>query len=204
MTRSGFRPSRVVAEQAEPDPRFPTVPFPNPEEPGAIDLALAEARRTGADLVVANDPDADRCAVAAVIDREWRMLSGDELGALLADDALRSGRRGTYACSIVSSSLLATMAAAHGQPFTYTLTGFKWIGRVPGLAFGYEEAIGYCVDPEAVPDKDGITALLRVLALAAGLKASGHSLADRLDEIARTSTECSRPTSCRSGSPTCP
>ena len=184
MTRSGFRPSRVVAEQAEPDPRFPTVSFPNPEEPGAIDLALAEARATGADLVVANDPDADRCAVAAVIDGEWRMLSGDELGALLADDALRSGRRGTYACSIVSSSLLATMAAAHRQPFTYTLTGFKWIGRVPGLAFGYEEAIGYCVDPEAVPDKDGITALLRVLALAAGLKVSGHSLADRLDEIA--------------------
>ena len=134
--------------------------------------------------MVANDPDADRCAVAAVIDGEWRMLTGDELGALLADDALRSGRRGTYACSIVSSSLLATMAAAHRQPFTYTLTGFKWIGRVPGLAFGYEEAIGYCVDPEAVPDKDGITALLRVLALAAGLKASGHSLADRLDEIA--------------------
>ena len=112
------------------------------------------------------------------------MLTGDELGALLADDALRSGRRGTYACSIVSSSLLATMAAAHRQPFTYTLTGFKWIGRVPGLAFGYEEAIGYCVDPEAVPDKDGITALLRVLALAAGLKVSGLSLADRLDEIA--------------------
>ena len=101
----------------------------------------------------------------------WRMLSGDELGALLGDDALRSGRRGTYACSIVSSSLLAAMAAAHGQPFAYTLTGFKWIGRVPGLAFGYEEAIGYCVDPEAVPDKDGISALLRVLA--AGRRAEG-------------------------------
>lgn len=186
VARSGFRPSRVVAEQAEPDPRFPTVSFPNPEEPGAIDLALAVARTAGADLVVANDPDADRCAVAAVIDGDWRMLSGDELGALLADDALRSGRRGTYACSIVSSSLLSTMAAAHGQPFCYTLTGFKWIGRVPGLAFGYEEAIGYCVDPEAVPDKDGITALLRVLAVAAGLKASGHTVADRLDEIACT------------------
>ena len=84
------------------------------------------------------------------------MLHGDELGALLGDDALRRGRTGTYACSIVSSSLLSAMAAAYGQPFTYTLTGFKWIGRVPGLAFGYEEAIGYCVDPEAVPDKDGI------------------------------------------------
>ena len=114
------------------------------------------------------------------------MLSGDELGALLADDALRSGRRGVYACSIVSSSLLAAMATAYGQPFVYTLTGFKWIGRVPGLAFGYEEAIGYCVDPAAVPDKDGITALLRVLALAAGLKAAGRTVADRLDEIAST------------------
>ncbi len=186
VARSGFRPSRVVAEQAEPDPRFPTVSFPNPEEPGAIDLALAVARESGADLVVANDPDADRCAVAAVVDGDWRMLSGDELGALLADDALRAGRRGTYACSIVSGSLLQTLAAAHGQPFAYTLTGFKWIGRVPGLAFGYEEAIGYCVDPEAVPDKDGITALLRVLALAAALKAAGQTIADRLDEIART------------------
>ena len=204
VARSGFRPSRVVAEQAEPDPRFPTVSFPNPEEPGAIDLALAEARRTGADLVVANDPDADRCAVAAVIDGEWRMLSGDELGALLADDALRSGRRGTYACSIVSSSLLATMAAAHGQPFTYTLTGFKWIGRVPGLAFGYEEAIGYCVDPEAVPDKDGITALLRVLALAAGLKAAGRTAGGPAGRDRVRRTECSPPTSCRSGSRTCP
>jgi phosphomannomutase len=186
VARSGFAPSQVVAEQADPDPRFPTVAFPNPEEPGAIDLALAVARGGGADLVVANDPDADRCAVAAVVDGDWRMLSGDELGGLLADDALRAGRSGTYACSIVSSSLLRAMAAAHGQPFTYTLTGFKWIGRVPGLAFGYEEAIGYCVDPEAVPDKDGITALLRVLALAAGLKAAGQSVADRLDEIAGT------------------
>ncbi len=114
------------------------------------------------------------------------MLSGDELGALLADDALRAGRRGVYACSIVSSSLLAAMATAYGQPFVYTLTGFKWIGRVPGLAFGYEEAIGYCVDPAAVPDKDGITALLRVLAVAAGLKAAGRTVADRLDEIAST------------------
>jgi phosphomannomutase len=186
VERSGFPPPHVVAEQAEPDPRFPTVSFPNPEEPGAIDLALARAQTGGADLVVANDPDADRCAVAAVLDGEWRMLSGDQLGALLADDALRAGRHGTYACSIVSSSLLEVMAAAHGQPFTYTLTGFKWIGRVPGLVFGYEEAIGYCVDPDAVPDKDGITALLRVLALAAGLKAAGSSVAARLDDIART------------------
>jgi phosphomannomutase len=185
VAAAGFPAGAVVAEQAAPDPDFPTVSFPNPEEPGAIDLALAQAIETGADLVVANDPDADRCAVAAVVDGSWRMLSGDELGALLGEDALRRGVRGTYACSIVSSSLLSAMAVAYGQPFVSTLTGFKWIGRVPGLAFGYEEAIGYCVDPEAVPDKDGISALVRVLSLAAELKASGRTLADRLDEIAR-------------------
>jgi phosphomannomutase len=180
-----FPPPHVVAEQANPDPSFPTVPFPNPEEPGAIDLAIASAQQIGADLVIANDPDADRCAVAAILDGHWRMLRGDELGVLLGEDALRRGVRGTYACSIVSSSLLSVIAAAYGQPIVHTLTGFKWIGRVPGLAYGYEEAIGYCVDPEAVPDKDGISALVLVLTLAAGLKAEGRSIADRLDEIAR-------------------
>jgi phosphomannomutase len=180
-----FPPAWVVAEQAEPDPRFPTLAFPNPEEPGAIDLALALARDTGADLVIANDPDADRLAVAVVVDGEWRMLRGDELGVLLGEDALRRGVRGTYACSIVSSSLLRAIAEAYGQPFAYTLTGFKWIGRVPGLVYGYEEAIGYCVDPEAVSDKDGISALVWVLKLAAGLKAERRTIADRLDEIAR-------------------
>ena len=183
---AGFADPEVVPAQAAPDPDFPTVAFPNPEEPGAIDLAVELARAGGADLVVANDPDADRCAVAVPVDGQWRMLRGDELGALLGEDALRRGVRGTYACSIVSSSLLATMAAAYGQPFVSTLTGFKWIGRVPGLAFGYEEAIGYCVDPPAVPDKDGISALVSVLALAAQLLADGLTLADRLDEIART------------------
>ena len=180
-----FPAASVVAEQANPDPRFPTVPFPNPEEPGAIDLALARARQISADLVIANDPDADRCAVAAVVDGEWRMLRGDELGVLLGEDALRRGVLGTYACSIVSSSLLSVIATAYGQPFVYTLTGFKWIARAPGLAYGYEEAIGYCVDPEAVRDKDGISALVRVLTLVAGLKAEGRSITDRLDEIAR-------------------
>ena len=180
-----FPAAQVVAEQANPDPEFPTLTFPNPEEPGAIDLALAQARQISADLVIANDPDADRCAIAAVVDGQWRMLRGDELGVLLGDDALRRGVHGTYACSIVSSSLLSTIAAANGQPFVYTLTGFKWIARVPGLAYGYEEAIGYCVDPEAVADKDGISALIRVLTLAAGLKAQGLTIADRLDEIAR-------------------
>jgi phosphomannomutase len=160
------------------------VAFPNPEEPGAIDLALAQARQINADLVIANDPDADRCAIAVVVDGEWRMLSGDELGVLLGEDALRRGVRGTYACSIVSSSLLSAMAATYRQPFVHTLTGFKWIGRVPGLAYGYEEALGYCIDPQAVPDKDGISALIMVLTLAAGLKAEGRSIADRLDDIA--------------------
>ena len=180
-----FPAADVVAEQANPDPEFPTLAFPNPEEPGAIDLALDQARQISADLVIANDPDADRCAIAAVVDGQWRMLRGDELGVLLGDDALRRGLHGTYATSIVSSSLLSTMAAAYGQPFVYTLTGFKWIARVPGLAYGYEEAIGYCVDPEAVADKDGISALMRVLTIAAGLKAQGKTIADRLDEIAR-------------------
>jgi phosphomannomutase len=185
VSRTGFRPPRVVGSQADPDPDFPTIPFPNPEEPGALDRAIGLAEREHADLVIANDPDADRCAVALPDGSgAWRMLRGDELGALLADDALRRRVPGTYACSIVSSSLLRTMAAAHDRPFRFTLTGFKWIGRVPELAFGYEEAIGYCVDSSAVPDKDGITALLRVLELAASLRSEGHTLCDRLDEIA--------------------
>ena len=185
VSACGFPHPHVVAAQANPDPRFPTVAFPNPEEPGAIDLALTRAQEIGADLVIANDPDADRCAIAVIVDGKWRMLSGDELGVLLGEDALRHGVRGTYACSIVSSSLLSAMATAYRQPFVYTLTGFKWIGRVPGLAYGYEEAIGYCVDPEAIPDKDGVSALIMVLTLAAGVKAEGRTLADRLDEIAR-------------------
>lgn len=180
----GFTEPHRVAEQIAPDPAFPTVAFPNPEEPGAINLALDLARSTGADVAVANDPDADRCALAAPFGGTWRMLTGDELGALLADDALRRGVSGTYACSVVSSTLLGTMAAAHGQPFATTLTGFKWIGRVPGLALGYEEAIGYCTDPEAVADKDGITTLVRILDLAARLRAAGTTVAGRLDEIA--------------------
>lgn len=205
----GFTPGRPVAQQVDPDPDFPTVAFPNPEEPGAIDLALALAAQQGADLVVANDPDADRCAVAVPASggtgaggagpgasdasgagasdaSGWRMLRGDELGALLGDDALRRGTAGVYARSVVSSTLLDRLAAGHGQPSQVTLTGFKWIGRVPGLAFGYEEALGYCCDPEAVADKDGISALVRVLALAARLRAEGSSLGERLDEIMRT------------------
>ncbi len=185
MHRAGFSAPDVAPAQAEPDPDFPTVAFPNPEEPGAMDLATALAAEVGADLVLANDPDADRCAVAVPGPHGWRMLRGDEVGALLGDFALRSGVRGVYASSIVSSSLLGRMAAAHGQPHEETLTGFKWIGRVEGLAFGYEEALGYCVAPALVRDKDGVSALLRVVELAALLKAEGRTLADRLDDIAR-------------------
>lgn len=187
---AGFPAPHQVGAQAEPDPAFPTVAFPNPEEPGAIDLALAKALELGADVALANDPDADRCALACPVDGHWRMLSGDELGWLLATASLDAGVRGTYACSVVSSTLLADLAAAHGQPFTPTLTGFKWIARVPGLAFGYEEALGYCTDPGAVADKDGITALLRVLALVARLKAEGRSVADLLDQLARDHGVC--------------
>ena len=194
LAQTGFPPPALVDAQALPDPAFPTVSFPNPEEKGAMDLALALAVETDADVAIANDPDADRVALAAPFPtspgapkvRTWRMLTGDELGWLLADDALRRGTPGVYACSVVSSTLLRRMAAAAGQPFAMTLTGFKWIGRVPGLAIGYEEAIGYCTDPEAVADKDGISALTRLLGLVASLKAQGSTVAERLDDIART------------------
>jgi phosphomannomutase len=188
--RAGFPAPAVVERQADPDPEFSTVTFPNPEEPGAIDLALATAAETDADIVLANDPDADRCAVA-VPDPDaaagWRMLRGDEVGALLATHLVRRdpALSGTFAASIVSSSLLGRIAAAHGLGYEETLTGFKWISRVEGLRFGYEEALGYCVDPAAVRDKDGISAALLVAELAATLKAEGRSLTDLLDDIAR-------------------
>jgi len=186
LAAAGFDPPIVVPEQAHPDPDFATVNFPNPEEPGAMDLAMALAQRHGADLVVANDPDADRCAVGVPTMRGWRLLRGDEVGALLADHLLRRGVRGVFATTIVSSSMLSRMAQSAGVEYAETLTGFKWIGRVPGLAFGYEEALGYCVAPALVRDKDGVSALLLVAELAAGLKASGQTLLDRLDEIAET------------------
>jgi phosphomannomutase len=183
---AGFPPPHEPPAQAEPDPDFPTVAFPNPEEPGAMDLALALAAEVGADIVVANDPDADRCAVGLPGPHVWQMLRGDEVGALLARHLLDQGKQGVYAQSIVSSSLLGAMAAAAGQPHQETLTGFKWIGRIPGLAFGYEEALGYCVDPAHVKDKDGVSALLLVCELAATVKAQGRTLRDVLDDIARS------------------
>ena len=184
LETAGFDAPQVVEQQEQPDPDFPTVSFPNPEEPGAMDLAMALADRTDADLVVANDPDADRCAAAVPGLHGWRMLRGDEVGALLAHHLLSSGRKGTYAASIVSSSLLGKQAAAAGQAYVETLTGFKWISRVPDLAFGYEEALGYCVDPEHVRDKDGVSALLMLCELAAQAKADGRVLTDLLDDIA--------------------
>ncbi|WP_185995644.1 phospho-sugar mutase [Nocardioides campestrisoli] len=184
LETAGFDAPLVVEQQEEPDPDFPTVAFPNPEEPGALDLALALAQERGADLVVANDPDADRCAAAVPGPHGWRMLRGDEAGALLARHLLAQGRPGVYATSIVSSSLLGTMARAAGQPHAETLTGFKWIGRLEGLAYGYEEALGYCVDPEHVRDKDGVSALLLLCEIAAAAKAEGRTLIDLLDDIA--------------------
>lgn len=184
VRRAGFPDLHTVAAQSDPDPDFPTVEFPNPEESGAMDLALALAADVNADLIVANDPDADRCAVGVRDGQSYRMLSGDEVGALLGDFLLRAGITGTYAASIVSSSILGQQAAAYGQPFQQTLTGFKWIGKIPTLVYGYEEALGYSVAPHIVRDKDGVSAIIRVLELAAGLKAQGRTLLDRLDEIA--------------------
>lgn len=151
-----------------------------------MDLAMALASDKGADVVVANDPDADRCAAAIPTSDGWRMLRGDEVGVLLAHHLLSRGTTGVFATTIVSSTLLGKMAAAAGQRYTETLTGFKWIGRVEGLAFGYEEALGYCCDPEHVRDKDGVSALLLLCELAAETKAAGRSLQDVLDDIARS------------------
>jgi phosphomannomutase len=187
LQATGFPASEAVVEQAAPDPDFPTVAFPNPEEPGAIDLAMALAKREEADLIIANDPDADRCAVAAPTSDGWRMLTGDEVGGLLATHLIARdpGLTGVFACSIVSSSLLGKIAGRHGLRYVETLTGFKWISRVEGLVFGYEEALGYCVDPDAVRDKDGLSAAVLVAELAATLRSEGRTLSDALDDIAR-------------------
>ncbi|MFC9681087.1 phospho-sugar mutase [Streptomyces sp. NPDC056948] len=192
FARAGFPAPALVTEQADPDPDFPTVAFPNPEEPGAMDLAFATARATAPDLIIANDPDADRCAVAVRdgndndtdTDTDWRMLRGDEVGALLAAHLVHRGATGTFAESIVSSSLLGRIAEKAGLPHVETLTGFKWIARAEGLRYGYEEALGYCVDPDGVRDKDGITAALLITELASRLKSEGRTLLDLLDDLA--------------------
>jgi phosphomannomutase len=180
-----FAPPAVVESQAEPDPAFPTVAFPNPEEPGATDALIALADEVDADVAIANDPDADRCAVAVPDGSGWRLLHGDEVGVLLADYLLRHGVKGTYVTTIVSSSLLSKLAAARGAAAAEALTGFKWIVRAAeDLAYGYEEALGYAVAPDVVRDKDGIGAALAVADLALTLKAEGRTLQDRLDDLA--------------------
>ncbi len=186
LARAGLTDVHVVPRQAEPDPDFPTVAFPNPEEPGALDLALDLAREVGAGLVLALDPDADRCAVAVPdpgAGGGWRVLTGDELGAVLGESVASSSVPGPLVRSVVSSRLLDRVAAAHGRESVQTLTGFKWISRVPGMAFGYEEAIGYCVAPSLVRDKDGITAAVRAAGLAAELAGRGRTLLDVLDGL---------------------
>ena len=181
---AGFPDLILVKEQADPDPDFPTVAFPNPEEPGAIDLALATARSHNADLVIANDPDADRCA-AAIKDRsgDWRMLRGDELGVIFGEWIARTSPQGTFGNSIVSSSILRKISAHYGIDFKEVLTGFKWLAKIEDLAFGYEEAIGYAVDSETVNDKDGISAAIFLAQIATDLAAVGKDLNDLLDEV---------------------
>ena len=201
LAEAGFTDVLVVPEQAEPDPDFPTVAFPNPEEPGAIDLALGLASDERADLVIALDPDADRCGVGIQDPRHrsfrgpdtaeaegWRILHGDETGSLLGADLAGAAHPdgASYASSIVSSRLLGKIASSHGFRYAQTLTGFKWISRAEGLVYGYEEALGYCVDPTHVRDKDGISAALLVAGMAARLKAEGRTIIDALDDLART------------------
>jgi len=183
---AGFPEPILVAEQAEPNPDFPTVAFPNPEEPGAIDLSLKKAADVSADLVIANDPDADRCAAAiAEKNGQWRMLRGDEVGALLGEYMARRApdKSAIMANSIVSSSILSKIARHHGLRFTETLTGFKWLAKIPNLWFGYEEALGYAVDSQSVNDKDGISAALALVQLATDLHRENKTLADLLEEI---------------------
>ena len=184
---AGFAPCVRVDAQFDPDPDFSTVAFPNPEEPGAMDLALATAERVRPDVIVANDPDADRCAIGVPTPGgDYRMLSGDEVGYALGWWASRrDSSRSTLAQSLVSGGMLKAIADSSTLDYQQTLTGFKWIGRIPTLRFGYEEALGYCVDPETVRDKDGITAALAVADLIAELKAESRSILDLLDDLAR-------------------
>ena len=189
---AGYPQPMVVGEQLDPDATFRTVSFPNPEEPGAMDLAFARARRVQADFILANDPDADRLAVAIpdeTAEGGWRRLTGNEVGLLLGARAARAaaGTPGaSLACSLVSSPGLGAIAAHHGLDFHETLTGFKWISRAPGIAFGFEEALGYLVNPETVRDKDGISAAIAILGLAAEARERGATIATLLTELGET------------------
>lgn len=185
----------TVDAQLLPDGNFPTVAFPNPEEPGAMDLSFAKAREVGADLILANDPDADRLAIGVpdtTSPQGWRRLTGDEIGLILGHEMARRATAegktfadgpGMLACSIVSSSALSKVAQHFGLGYRETLTGFKWISKVPNLIFGYEEALGYCVDAQRTPDKDGISAALIAAAVATQLAKQGKSLSDHLAEL---------------------
>ncbi len=196
VAEAGYPAPVPVAEQIDPDGTFPTVAFPNPEEPGAMDLAFATARDAGAELVIANDPDADRLAVAipdASVEGGWRRLTGNQTGLLLGWRAARltasaadRPEDASLACSLVSSPGLEAVAGHYGLGFRATLTGFKWISRAPGLVYGFEEALGYLVNPETVRDKDGISAAIAILGLAGEARGEGRTLADLLDEFDRT------------------
>ena len=182
---AGFAAPALVTEQIEPDAAFPTVAFPNPEEPGAMDLTLARAAEVGADVAIVNDPDADRLAVAIPTASGWRALSGNEVGYLLGwRAAQRCNPDQVLAASIVSSPALREVARSYNLDYRDTLTGFKWISRVGGLAFGYEEALGYLVDPDKVRDKDGISAAVDFLSLVSELKSQGKTVVDHLADFA--------------------
>ncbi|OBG85615.1 phosphomannomutase [Mycobacterium sp. E802] len=195
MALAGFDDVHVVEEQFAPDPDFPTVGFPNPEEPGAVDALLALADDIDAEIAIALDPDADRCAVGVPGPEGWRMLTGDETGWLLGDYILSQLEPGPVseaalvASTVVSSRMLAAIAEAHGAQHAETLTGFKWLARAqsPGntLVYAYEEAIGHCVDPAAVRDKDGISAAILAADLVAALRDQGRTMLDALDDLAK-------------------
>lgn len=187
FSEAGFENVTEVAEQCTPDPDFPTVPFPNPEELGALDLAKELAASVDADIVIASDPDADRCSAAVPDHGTWRQLSGDEIGSLLgeylAGGAVLEPGTPTFASSIVSSRMLEQIATSHGLAYQATLTGFKWIARTPHIAYGYEEAIGFCVNPGAVRDKDGLSAGILLAVLASKLRDQGSDLLGELDRL---------------------
>jgi phosphomannomutase len=189
LHRAGFTDVHTVTSQFAPNPDFPTVAFPNPEEPGAADALLELAARVDADIAVALDPDADRCAIGIPTSGRWRMLSGDETGWLLGDYILSrpAAAARTVATTVVSSRMLSAIAEDHHAHHVETLTGFKWLARAAGddLVYAYEEAIGYCVDPAAVRDKDGISAAVLCCDLLAAAKAAGSGIPDLLDGLAR-------------------
>lgn len=194
LAHAGFPALSVVPSQAEPDGSFPTVTFPNPEEDGALDALVAHGTSIRADVLLANDPDADRLAVCVAHGDSYRMLSGNELGALLgwwaAQQAARTGRSGTFATTLVSAPALERVAAHYGFDCVRTPSGFKWIGRVPNLIYGYEEALGYLVNPETIHDKDGISALIAVMSLASELHRQGSSIGAKVDELSRIFGGC--------------